>query len=372
MPELREALEAAVNEAETAAPEPVVTETPAAPSGEVSGGIEALSSVETPATETPAGEVKPAAEAKPAEPKPAEPKPADVKPEPGETQEEANKRAHRVDRAPQSWKGDAKGEWAALPLRVRQEVHRREAEVNRVMQESHTAREVAGQFGKVISPFMGRIKSYNVSPLQAVEELFKADYILGTGTTEQRAEHMAKLIKSYGVDLNALDSALVRAMGGQPQGGQAPQGGVDIEQRVMQKVQELLNPVMQTFQQNQQAQQQAQQQIQQEASMTVEQMSLDPTYPHFEEVRQDMADLIEIQAKRGVYLSLEDAYSRSVAMNPQLSQQMNAATLHQNAQKAKGASLSISGAPAMGGAQTPSGDGSLRGAIEAAFSGARI
>ena len=42
--------------------------------------------------------------------------------------------------------------------------------------------------------------------------------------------------------------------------------------------------------------------------MTVERMAQDPAFPHFEAVRQDMADVIDISAKRGVYLTLEQAY----------------------------------------------------------------
>jgi hypothetical protein len=108
-------------------------------------------------------------------------------------------------------------------------------------------------------------------------------------------------------------------------------------------------------------------------------MALDPKYPFFEDVREDMADLIDLSAKRGVVLSLDEAYSRATRMNPdtfgQLERQTtvsNATQAHQAAMRAKAAGSSISGAPAGGGGQSNTGDGSLRGAIEAAFGGQRL
>jgi hypothetical protein len=85
-------------------------------------------------------------------------------------------------------------------------------------------------------------------------------------------------------------------------------------------------------------------------------MEADPKYPHFADLREDMADLIEISAKRGVYLSLDQAYSRAIAMNPDVSQQLAAQrdteakkaaaqTANARAQRALNASKSVGGAP---------------------------
>jgi hypothetical protein len=115
-----------------------------------------------------------------------------------------------------------------------------------------------------------------------------------------------------------------------------------------------------------------------EATHTVEVMANDVTkYPHFDIVREDMADLVEIGAKRGLYFSADQAYNRAVAMNPELgaqaaaqrqaeAQRQTALSQHERAQKALNASSSVSGAP-MG---TPGSGGSaadLRSAVESAF-----
>lgn len=283
-------------------------------------------------------------------------------------------REHRVDRAPASWKKEAKGEWAALPLHVRQEVYRREQEVNRVLQETAPARQIAEQFQQVVTPYMQRIQSAGVNPMQAVGSLLQTDHILANGTQREKATLMAKFISEYGIDIADLDEALAQSIKGQQQ---SPQD--DLETRLLSRIQQQIAPVLTFAQQQQQAQIAQQQRVQQEAAQTIEQMSLDPKYPYFDDVRQEMADLIEVAAKRGIYLTPEQAYHRAVQLNPDVYGEVQkqgmmsqANQQHQQAQRAKIASSSVTGAPAAGGDSRFQGDGSLRGAIEAAFGGQRI
>lgn len=299
---------------------------------------------------------------------------ADAEPEAGKTepvQADAGKPAaeaahapgqHRVDRAPASWRKEAKGEWAAVPLHIRQEVHRRELEVNRALNEAAQARQTAEQFGKVVEPYMARIQSFGVSPQQAIGQLLQADYTLATASKTQRAQFMAKLCRDYDIDVTELDEAIVAGMQGQTAQANAPQ--FDVQALVQQQVQQALAPIYQ----QQQAEAQRQQQV---VDQTVEQMALDPKYPHFDELRQDMADIIDLAAKRGLYVSLDEAYSRAIAFNPQVNQMQQAQQQNLQAQRAKAASRSVTGSPAAGGSNEFTGDGSLRGSLEAAFANLR-
>jgi hypothetical protein len=138
----------------------------------------------------------------------------------------------------------------------------------------------------------------------------------------------------------------------------------------------------QTFIQQQQAQTRAQEeQVSQQIGTTIEQMAADPKYPHFGSVREDMADVIDIASKRGVYLTLEQAYSRAVAMNPEVSQEVAsqqaaeatraaAQTANARAQRALNASASVGGAPNGSPSGTPINSTDRRAVIEAAFSSA--
>jgi len=218
---------------------------------------------------------------------------------------------------------------------------------------------------------MARIQSSGVTPLQAMQELFKADYLLATAPRAKKAELMAKLISDYDVGIEELDAAIAARLNGRPV---QPAQAVDpnyVNQLVQQQLNQALAPIYQERQQAQQAQQQ-------QVTQTVEQMALDPKYPYFEDVRDEMADIIEVGARRGIYISLDEAYNKAILINPQAQQSMQQQTAMQQAnqqnlqaQRAKVASSSVSGAPASGGSNQFAGDGSMRGAIEAAFANMR-
>lgn len=354
MEELREALEAAVTEQEK---NDVVETAPVetAPAQEPAEPVEAV--------ENGGGNEK---EPTKAEPVDAAGKQAEVPP--AKAAEQLQLGQHRVDRAPASWRKEAKGEWAAVPLHIRQEVHRREMEINRALEDANRSKQSAQQFEQAAAPYMARLQSLNATPQQAFQHLLNADYRLATGTPQQKAQLIDKLLQDYGVDITELDRAIAARLGGQQPTPAQP----DITQLVQQQLQQALAPI---YQQQQQAQQAQQQQVEQ----TVEQMSLDPKYPYFDELRDDMADLMEINSRRGVYITLEQAYNKAVQMNPEVSAQVQrqasmsqANQQHLQAQRVKAAASSVSGAPASGGDNKFVGDGSMRGDLEAAFANMRI
>lgn len=250
-----------------------------------------------------------------------------------------------VDKAPQSWRAPQRAKWEKLDPDVRQEVMRRERETSRVLGETAQARHLSNQFNEIVQPYQARINSLGVTPLAAVQSLLKADYLLSNAPKAQRAQYMAKLINDYGVDIMELDSALA---------GKAPADPVDA--RLEELVQQRLAPLQQFLTQQQQREQAQERQSMTQVTQTVDQMAVDPKYPHFETVRMDMADVLDLAAKRGLYLSLEQAYNRAVAMNPEVSSQVAtqqaadakkaaAQAANARAQKALGASVSVGGAP---------------------------
>ncbi len=362
--EMREALEAAVSEQEKHEPETTpeiqgaAAETPPTTvQPDDQSAPDAERKVDTAKADAGAVETaKPDAAGKKAEVPPAK---ADEQVQPGQ---------HRVDRAPASWKKEAKGAWAAVPLHIRQEVYRREMEINRALEDANRSKQAAQQFEQAAVPYMARLQSLNATPQQAFQHLLNADYRLATGTPQQKAQLIDKLLQDYGVDITELDRVIAARLGGQQPTPAQP----DITQLVQQQLQQALAPI---YQQQQQAQQAQQQQVEQ----TVEQMSLDPKYPYFDELRDDMADLMEINSRRGVYITLEQAYNKAVQMNPEVSAQVQrqasmsqANQQHLQAQRVKAAASSVSGAPAGGGDNKFVGDGSMRGDLEAAFANMRI
>jgi hypothetical protein len=319
----RSTIEAAFEELDTETPEAGA----AAPTAPAPPPVEAPAPAPTEAAPAPvAPEQKGAAKEPTAAPLPAEP-------------------LFPVDKAPQSWRSPARAKWDKVDPEIRQEIMKRERETTRVLGETANARHLSNQFSEMVAPYQARIASLGMDALGAVHELLKGDYLLSTAPKVQRAQLMAKLINDYGVDIVELDAALA---------GKAPADPVD--SRVEQLLQQRLAPFQQYIQNQQRQAQQYEQQSAAEVNQSIETMAVDPKYPHFEAVRLDMADVIDLAAKRGLYLSLDQAYNRAVAMNPEVSAQVaaqntaeakRAAAIAANAkaQKALGASVSVGGAP---------------------------
>lgn len=281
---------------------------------------------------------------------------SDETPAPKEEVVEAEAKPVNTDRPPQAWKAAQKAKWETLPPDVRQEVLRREHETTRVLNETAQVRQFTTQFQQAIQPYMARIQQVG-NPIVAIQNLLAADHLLASGPKAQKAQYLARLIKDYGVDIHELDAALA---------GTAP---VDpVESRVEQLLQERLTPFQQYIAQQQQAEQARQRQTQESLAAQITAMSQDPAYPHFEEVRDAMADIIEIQAKRGVSIDLKTAYNRAVAADPRISQEImqtrQAASANAQAQRALKASASVKGAPTGSVAGKPL---DRRGQIEAAI-----
>ena len=291
-------------------------------------------------TEPPRDEPEPVTESKAETAEPMQTTPAEVVEKPEEP----------VEKAPQSWRAGAKAKWATVDPEIQQEVSRRELETTRVLSDSAQARQLATQFNQTVQPYMARLQAMNAHPLQAVGELLKADYLLSTGQVNQKANLIAKLIQDYEVDISALD----RALAGGPQKDEPRQAQQLTPQDIQREVRAAIDA--------------------QTLAQSVEQMQKDTAkFPHFDEVRETMADLIELTAKKGQQLSLEAAYNKAVAMDPDLSKvrvaqeaQQQVAQLNQRAQRAKAASSSVGGAPT-GGTGAPGANLTRRQALEAAY-----
>jgi len=185
---------------------------------------------------------------------------------------------------------------------------------------------------------------------------------LSQGTRTAKAQLMAKLITDYDIDLVTLDTVLA----GKPV---ADPVATQVEQIVQQRLAQSLAPYQQLLVQQQQAEQAEQQRL----ASTVNSMATNPKYPYFEQVRGEMADIIELSTKRGIPLSIEEAYNKAIQLDPVISKEVAAKVGHgkasaanQQAQRALRASSSVSGAPSGGLLGSPTGN-DRRATIAAAF-----
>jgi len=270
------------------------------------------------------------------------------------------------DRAPASWRPDVREHWASLPAEVRAEVARRESETQRALAETVEARRFTEQLQNVIRPYEMFIKAENSNPLQAIDNLMATAARLRTAPAPDLAQMVAGIVKQFGVGrfgqtfIEQLDSALA---------GEIPRQDPAAAQ-LQQVVQQQLAPVQQFMSQFQQAQYAQQQRAQESAAVEVQQFLTQAEFG--EDVREDMADLLEVAQRRGREISLQDAYRQACLANPRVRSVLEARAkakgaqqLTGAAQKAKAAAVSVSGGPAPNGPRAEPND--VRSAIEAAI-----
>lgn len=269
------------------------------------------------------------------------------------------------ERAPASWRPDVREHWAQLPPAVRAEVARRESEVQRTLQETAEARRFTEQLQRVIAPYEMFIKAENSNPLQAIDNLMATAARLRTGTAPELASMVAGIVKQFGVGrfgqqfIEQLDQALV---------GEIPKGDA-VQSQVQQVLQQQLAPVQQFMSQFQQQQQAVAQRAQQEAVAEVQSFISQAEFG--EDVREEMADLLEVAQRRGRELTLQDAYRQACLANPRVravlegrARAQGAQQLTGAAQRAKAAAVQVSGGPVPAPRTNPT---DVRSAIEAAI-----
>jgi hypothetical protein len=272
-----------------------------------------------------------------------------------------------ADKAPASWKPEVREHWQTLPETVRSEIARREVEHARFMQETAEARRTADAVSQVVQPYMHFIKAEGSNPIQAIDNLMATAARLRTGTAPELATMVAEMVTQFGTDrfglqfIEMLDSALA---GKQPRAAD-PQTS-QIEQLLNQK----LAPVQGMLNQFQQAQAQAQYQAQSQAQNEVAQFLSNAEFG--EDVREDMADILEAAQRRGQTMTLQQAYEKATFMNDNVRKVMQQRQMLQGsqvqtqaAQRARAAAVSVSGAAPIGAMQQPATD--IRSAIEAAI-----
>jgi hypothetical protein len=266
----------------------------------------------------------------------------------------------QIAKAPQSWKPDAREEWSKLTPRVQQEVIRREGEVQRALQESSEARQGYQKFKESVAPFENMIRAEGGEVIPAVQGLLQTAHMLRTAPAQVKAQAIARMVQNFlpgreGLEL--LDAAL---------SGQAPQQGQQPQQQFRDpRIDQLL------------AEREQEQRAKAEAATATARQQVEEVSKEefFEDVRQDMADLIEVARRRGVALSVKDAYNRAVGLHPEISKVVSQRAAHAarnpvgSTARSKAASVSVKASPAV----APKGDvdaADLRASLGAAFDAA--
>jgi hypothetical protein len=172
--------------------------------------------------------------------------------------------------------------------------NQREAEYKKGVSAYKAEADNARQLTEAIGQFSPDLQSQGIHPVAWINNLGRAHMILSKAPYEQKVEMFHRLAQDYGIQLNS-DSL------------QMPeQAYVDPYQ------QQLMQQLQATQQQVQQLSAIREQEENARLTNEISRVSSDrERFPHFEMVREDMAQLLE----RGLAQDLESAYAKAVRMN---------------------------------------------------------
>lgn len=248
--------------------------------------------------ETAETEEEPVIEAKAEKEPKKEPKPEATEAEPVAEAAPEQKAEPKPDtRPPSSWSAEGKTKFATLDPAIQKEVLKREEDFHRGIEQYKAKAVFADNLYRELAPYEAMIRSEGATPEMAVRNLFSAAYTLRTGTPQQKAQLLSQVAQMYGVEM--------------------PQAGEEYP-AIDPTVAQLQQRIAQFEQAMQQGQQQQEVATTQTLSNEIEQFKADPQNIFFENVRQDMAALI--QAGRAT--NLKEAYDMAIWARPDVREQI--------------------------------------------------
>ena len=285
--------------------------------------------------------------------------------------QEDKESAYNVEKAPAGWKPTVREHWEGLPDEVKQEVMKREREIDDRLRETTQARQFAQAIQQTLSPYQHFIKAEGSNPVQAIDNLMGTAAALRTGNADQVADLVTQITNQFGINRFGKDM-FIQKLDQKLSGSQPPPESPEIAALKQQYEQELA-PLKQMQQQMQQQQTYFQQQEQQATQAELQKFAAQAEF--LNDVRTDMADLIDLAAQKGQELSLQEAYDRACWAHPEIrnvltrrQQSEQAQQVNETAQRAKRAAVSVNGSAPPAHTQTSGGSGSLRDDLEFALS----
>ena len=246
-----------------------------------------------------------------AEPEPDPETEPETEPEPDAESKDAGDATSEEDgiKAPIGYSPEAREEWGKVPAKVKEQIHEREKQIAEAMHGTAEARKVYDTMSEMVGNYHQVLAAEGAeTPLDALNGIVNTVAVLRMGSPQQKAETLAGLVSHYGVDIQALDSALA---------GEAPQEGTATDPNFESLIDQKLQPINQVMEQLAQMQQQKEQQTQEQTTQSIQQFAEQNEF--FADVREDMADLFDLASKRGAEITLQQAYDKACAMHPQIS-----------------------------------------------------
>ena len=204
---------------------------------------------------------------------------------------------------PQGWRPEAKAKWAAIPEDIRQEIIRREENsaqgVAKLRQQYEPMEKV---YNEAITPALGYLAHIKREPVEYIQAMMMSEQTLTLGNPAQKMEKLLEIADTYGVPIRqALDSAM---------GGKLNE--FIKEAHTAHKTPSSLPPEVAA--ELAESRKWREDMVQSAVKKEYDEFTakVDTDYPFFEDVKDDMAALLD----SGVCKGYTDAYETAVWRNP--------------------------------------------------------
>jgi hypothetical protein len=167
-----------------------------------------------------------------------------------------------------------------------------------------------------------------------------------TGNDQQKAAIVADIIQNYGVSTDELDNILAAVA--EKNGGRVPDRR---HARREEHIPSWAQPILEQNQRFKQMEQQHEQRLREEAD---EEIAKVEEQPFFDDLRDDIADIMEISANRGRKITVKQAYDKAVELNPEIRKLVAQQKLRANGgtrqtmTRARRAASTVAGSPMAG------------------------
>lgn len=209
---------------------------------------------------------------------------------------------------PTTWKKDYLPIWDKLTtgqqltpeeaLKLAEYSNQRESEYKKGVSAYKAEADNARALREAIEPFVPELQKQNIHPAAWINNLGRAHMILSNAPYQQKVEMFNKLAQDYGITINNSGEVV--------QPSQDP-----YTQQLMSQLQ-MMNQEVSTIKSR--YEQEEQQRLMNEINRVAQDVE---KYPHFEELREQMAQLLE----NGLASNLETAYAKAVRLNDDVWQQ---------------------------------------------------
>ena len=259
-----------------------------------------------------------------------------------------------VDEAPKGLSVGMRENWKNLDSQTKDEFKRYEERIGGMAQKyAHDARR-AQAMDKVMQPY-SQLMQMNGGPQNILPGLLQTGAALQTGNEVERARTVASLISQFQVNPAQVAGFL---KGENPEPSQ--------NEQIQQMINKQMAPVHQQLQQYQQRDQQMREQGQEQIKGKIREFAQANEF--YGDLSETMADIMDIAARNGREMGLQEAYDAAAWQHPEIRKVMLARQSQGQVQQRKRAASSIHGTP--GGEGSSASPADLRSTLEQAFQNA--